>query len=95
MKNELNDAWDKQVKVDNAIIKETADKFYGGETEFPSGERVKMSLPKRAKIHGCHIAAMWDYDYSVHIGEIMKHTGMSRQETLLFLVFLELKSQTK
>ncbi len=91
MKNELNDAWDKRVEDDNAAIKEIADRFYGGETEFPPEERVKLSLQERAKIHGCYVAASWEYDYSVHVGAIMEHTGMSLQEALLFLVHKELK----
>ena len=95
MKNELNDAWDKQVEDDKAAVKEIADRFYGGETEFSSAARVQMSLRERAKIHGCYIAASWEYDYSVHLGEITKHTGMSLQEALLFLTFLELKQQAK
>ena len=95
MKNELNDAWDKRVKDDNAAIKEIADRFYGGETELSPRERVQMSLQDRAKIHGCYVAASWEYDYSQHLGGIMKHTGMSLQEALLFLVFLELKRDSK
>ena len=91
MKNELNDAWDTRVTDDNAAIKEIADKFYGGDTEFSTEERVQMSLQERAKIHGCHIAASWEYDYSALFGEITKHTGLSLQEALLFGVLAELK----
>ena len=91
MKNELSEAWDKRVEDDNTTIKEIADKFYGGETDSPSEERVKQSLQERARIHGCCLAASWRYDYSVLIGELMKHTGLSLQEALLFEVLVELK----
>lgn len=91
MKNELNDAWDKQVEDDNAAIKKIADRLYGGETDLSSEERVEMSLQERAKIHGCYIAASWEYDYSALFGEIVKHTGLSMTEALLFKLFIETK----
>ena len=73
MKNELNDAWAKRVKDDNAAIKEIADRFYGGETELSDGARVALSLRERAKMHGCYVAASWEYDHSMFFGEIVKH----------------------
>ena len=91
MKNELNDAWDKRVEDDQAATKEIADRFYGGETELSPGEQVERSLQERAKIHGCYVAASWEYDYSVFFGEIMKHTGMSLSEAILFRIFSEIK----
>ena len=91
MKNELNDAWDARVKDDNEAIKETADRFYGGETELLDSERVALSLPERAKIHGCYVAASWQYDHSVFFGEIVKHTNLSLQEAIFFRILTELK----
>ncbi|KKL75566.1 hypothetical protein LCGC14_2053620 [marine sediment metagenome] len=91
MKNELDDAWGKRVEDDKAAVEEIANRFYGRETEFSSEELVQMSLQERAKIHGCHVAASWEYDYSHHLGTIMEHTSLSLSEALLFLVFLELK----
>jgi len=95
MKNELNDAWDERVAADNAAIKEIADRFYDGDTEFPPEERVKLSLRERAKIHGCHTAASWEYDYSALYEELTKHTGLSLQEALLFQIHLELKRRAQ
>ena len=91
MKNELSEAWDKRIEDDNAALKEIADRFYGDETDLPSGEKVKQSLQERARIHGCYLAASWEYDYCGLFGEVAKHTGLSLQEALLFVVLTELK----
>ena len=91
MKNELQEAWEERVAADNAAITEITDKFYGSNTELSEEERVALSLRERAKIHGCHVAATWEYDFSMYVGAIQEHTGMSRTEALLFLIFKELK----
>lgn len=92
MKNELHEAWEERVKDDNAAIKEITDRLYGGETMLSDEERVGLSLRERAKIHGCHVAASWEYDYSVFFGAIIEHTDMSLQEALLYQILIELKS---
>ena len=91
MKNELAEAWDERVAEDNAAIKEIADKFYGGETDLLPELRVELSLQDRAVIHGCHVAASWEYDHSKFFEEVVKHTGLSLQTALLFGIFTELK----
>ena len=91
MKNELSEAWDARVEEDNAAIKEIADKFYGDETVLSDEENVALSLQERAKVHGCYVAASWEYDHSVFFGEIVKHTDLSLQEAIFFSILAELK----
>ena len=91
MKNELDDAWNERVEADNAAVKEIADRLYDGNTHLTSEENVQLSLQERAKIHGCVAAASWEYDYSVFLGEIVKHTGLSMSEVLLYRIYMEIK----
>ena len=95
MSDELREAWDERHKIDAAAIKEIADKIWGSTIEPPEEEVVKMSLPERAKMHGCYLAAQWEYDYNVFLSAVAEHTGLSLSDTLLLSILVQLKDNDR